>query len=133
MTQARLRKAKRLLEVQREMQRLEEGRVAALRARQGEIATEQEEIVAALNADEALQGLFVAATARRLKRLSEEETRVTQDVEQRTAALRTQAGRTRYAEKQAEACERELEAAAAKNDLLEIIERSVRAKDASLP
>lgn len=133
MTRARLYKTRRLLAVQREMQRLEEVRVAGLSRQQAELAAEQEELVAALNADEALQGLFIGAMARRLKSLNEAEMRIEKELEQRRAVLRVQAGRTKYAERKAVASEEQDARARAQKELLEVIERAVRPGDASLP
>lgn len=125
MTQDRLRKARRLLDVQRQMQRLEEMKVAETRQRQAEAVAQQEEIVAALNGADALQGLFVAQTARRLKSLSEEERRLELEVTRRMGLLRAQAGRTKVAERQLGAREEHAAKAKAQKELVEIIERIV--------
>jgi hypothetical protein len=133
MIEARMQKARRLLEVQKGLQRLEEAKIAGLRSRQAEVAVLQEELIGALNKDDGLQGLFVVAIVRRLKSLGEEATRLAEELERRSAVLRTHAGRAKWAERRSRVYEQELARARAQKELLELLERIIPPKDASLP
>lgn len=133
MTRARMQKAKRILDVQRGLKRLEEERVAGLRGRQSELAAMQEEIVSALNGDDRLQGLFTPVIVRRLQSLGEETARITEELERRSQSLRALATRTRFAERLVRTYERQHTRAVADKELLDIIERLARIDDASLP
>jgi hypothetical protein len=133
MIEARLQKARRLLEVQRGLQRLEEARIAALQGRRAEIAALQVELLDALNADEGPQGLLVVAIVRRLKNLDEEAARLAEELEIRSAALREHAGRAKFAERRSRTYEQQHARALADKELLEVLERLIRPKDASLP
>lgn len=126
MIEARMQKAQRLLKIQRDLQRLEEGKVAVLRGRQAELAALQEEILGALNDDHGLQGLYVNAIVRRLKSLSEESARVEEELESRSAALRAHAGRAKCAERRSRAYEQEHAKASARKELLDVIERCIK-------
>lgn len=133
MTAARLKKAQRLLKVQRDLQEIEERKVAGLRHRQAELADLREEMLRALSSDEGLQGLFVGAIVRRLKSLGEEATLIGDELERRSRALQAYASRTKFAERRAQTCEQEHAHEVARKELMEIIERFIRPENASLP
>lgn len=133
MIEQRMQKARRLLELNRSLQRLEEGRIAGLRSRQDELAALQEEIVNALNTEEGLQGLFVPMIVRRMKSLGDESARVAGEMERRLQTLQKLAGRTKIAERRSRSYEQELAKIRAEKELLDIIERLARPGDASLP
>jgi hypothetical protein len=130
---ARIRKAQRLLELQRGLQRIEEGKIAGLRSRQAELATLQEDLISALNADDGPQGLLVVAIVRRLKTLGEETSLLAEELERRYAVLRGHATRAKYAERRSRAYEEQHAKDRAQKELLEVIERAIRSEDASLP
>lgn len=133
MTQARMEKARRLLDLHKDLQRLEEQQVAALQSRQAELTAEQEHIVASLNSDAGPQALVMPLILHRLKTLSEESTRTADELERRASALRTIASRTKHAERLSRTYEQLHTRARAEKELLDIIERITRPKDASLP
>lgn len=133
MMRDRIRKAQRLLELQRELQRIEEARIAAVLARQAELAAIQDDLIAALNADEAPQGVLVAAIVRRLKNLGEEAVQLGEELERRYEALRTHASRAKVAERRSRSYEQQNARERAKNELLYVIERILHPADASLP
>lgn len=133
MVKSRLQKAKRLLDVQRSLQRLEEERVAGLKGRQSDLAARQEEVVGALSEDEGLQGLFTPVIVRRLKSLGEETVRVTEELERRSKSLLTLAARRKYAERLVRAYQQQHSRAVADKELIDVIERLLRVDDASLP
>jgi hypothetical protein len=123
MIEARLRKARRLLDLHRDLKRIEEQRVAGLRSRQAELAALQEETAASLNSDEGLRSLFLPVIVRRLQALGEESQGVAEELERRSRALRTLAGRTKFAERLSRTIEQEMAKALAQKELLEAIER----------
>lgn len=133
MVKSRLQKAKRLLDVQRSLQRLEEERVAGLKGRQSDLAAKQEEVVGALSEDEGLQGLFTPVIVRRLKSLGEEAVRVTEELERRSKSLLTLAARRKHAERLVRAYQQQHSRAVADKELIDAIERILHADDASLP
>jgi asparagine synthetase B (glutamine-hydrolysing) len=128
-----MRKAQRLHNVQKSLQRLEEDRISVLQSRQAELASLQEEIVGALNTDEAVQDLLVSAIVRRLKSLNEESMRLAAELERRYQALRTIAPRTKCAERLSNTYEQQHERALAEKELRDIIERIAHSEYASLP
>jgi hypothetical protein len=133
MMRDRLLKAQRLLELQRELQRIEEARIAAVLARQAELAAIQDDLIAALNADEAPQGVLVAAIVRRMKSLGEEAAQLGEELERRYEALRTHASRAKVAERRSRSYEEQHARERAKSELLDVIERILHPGDASLP
>ena len=133
MAETRLKRAKRLLEVQEQMKRLEEARVAGLQIRQSEIATLQEEMVTALNRDDSPSGLMVTAIVRRLKSLNEEVARNAEELKRRMAELQTHAGRAKWAERRFQDYEQQATRIRTQKELLDLIERIITPKDASLP
>jgi hypothetical protein len=132
MTEARMRKAQRLHNVQKSLQRLEEDRISLLQGRQAELASLQEQVVGALNSDGA-QDLLVSAVVRRLKSLSEESVRLAAELERRYQTLRTIAPRTKCAERLSNTYEQQHERALAEKELRDIIERIAHSEYASLP
>ena len=72
----RERKIKRILTLQRQLHRLSQWRLAELQRQEDIIQDKQRDLIGALNDDDRLQGLFVAAMAKRLSSLADDETRV---------------------------------------------------------
>jgi hypothetical protein len=133
MIEVRLKKARRLLELNTSLQRLEEQRIAGLRSRQAELAALQEEVAGSLNADDGLRGLFVPLIVRRLKSLGEESARLAEELERRSRALGVLARRTKHAERLSRTYEQQHARIRAEKELLDVIERIARPEDASLP
>ena len=73
MPEDRRRRMQRLLKVQEQLHRIEEWRLAEARQEHEAIVRDQEELIQSLNADGGLQGLFLDATSRRLKKLATRE------------------------------------------------------------
>lgn len=133
MIEARLKNARRLLDLHKGLQRLEEERITGLRSRQAELAALQGELCGSLNTDEGPQGLFVPVIVRRLKSLSEESVRVAEELERRSRALSVLASRTKCAERLSRTYEQRHARARAEKELLDVIERITRPEGASLP
>jgi hypothetical protein len=133
MIRARIRKAQRLLELQRGLQRIEEAKIAGLRSRQAELVALQEDLVNALNADEGPQGLLVVAIVRRLKNLGEEAARLGEELERRYETLRGHASRAKVAERRSRTYEEQHARDRAKKELLDVIDQIIRPGNARLP
>lgn len=133
MIKARLLKARRLLDLHKSLQRIEEECIAGLKSRQAELAAQQEEMIGSLSGNDGLHGAFMPVIVRRLKLLSEEATRIGEEIERRTRGLQALGARTKYAERMSRTYEQQQTKARAEKELLDIIERSARPDDASLP
>lgn len=118
-------KIHRILGVQQQLHRIEEWRLAELERTLSDIAASERDLIRALNEDDALQGLFLDATARRLRSLAEEAVRVGEEKAAQAERLLEQAARTVCAERLAEAVDREAAQAADKRELSDAIERFI--------
>lgn len=124
--------AERLLSVQRQMRRIEEAKLAELQSRLADIRGEQVSLVAAMNDDGALQGLFLDTMARRLKALAEQEDKVEVLVNRQALAVRAEATKEKAAEKLAERRGAEARTLEAQKELDDILELIAHPRDASL-
>jgi hypothetical protein len=120
---AHARKMHRILAVQQQLHRIEQWRLAALHMRLDELAADQEHLIAALNEDDALQGLFIDGMARRLQSLSEESSKTAQETQSQSVRLLEQAGRLICAERTAVAADLAGRRGNERKELLETIER----------
>jgi hypothetical protein len=118
-------KVHRILGVQQQLYRIEEWKLADLERALERLEASQQDLIRALNEDDALQGLFIDALARRLRSLSEEASRVGQDRDAQSARLLEHAARKACAERLAEAVDRQVARATDKKQLLDTIERFV--------
>jgi len=124
--------AQRLLSVQRQMRRIEEAKLGELQARLADIRGEQVSLVAAMNDDGALQGLFLDAMARRLKALAEQEDKIEVLANRQALAVRAEATKEKAAEKLSERRNAEARALEAQKQLDDILELLAHPRDASL-
>ena len=85
----------------------------------------QQELIRALNEDDALQGLFIDAMARRLASIAEQAARVGEEKTAQEQRLLEHAARKVCAERLAQAVDREVAQAADKRNLLDAIERFI--------
>ena len=120
---AQARKVHRILAVQQQLYRIEEWKLADLERTLERLEVSQREVIGALNEDDALQGLFLDAMARRLRSLGEEASRVGQQRDEQSARLLEHGARKVCAERLAETLDRQLARAADKTQLLDVIER----------
>ncbi len=119
------RKIHRILGVQQQLHRIEEWRLADLDRTLSHLAASEQDLIRALNEDDALQGLFIDATARRLTSLSEEAARVNEEKAAQAQRLMEHAVRKACAERLAAVVDREVARTADQRQLLEAIERFV--------
>jgi hypothetical protein len=120
---AQARKIHRILAVQQQLHRIEEWKLADLQRALEQLAASERGVIGALNEDDALQGLFIDAMARRLRSLAEEASRVGQQRDAQVARLLEHAARKICAERLAEAVDRHVVRATDKKELLDTIER----------
>lgn len=118
-------KIHRILGVQQQLHRIEEWRLADLDRTLRELAATEQDLIRALNEDEALQGLFIDATARRLASIAEQAARVGKEKTAQEQRLLEEAARKVCAERLAHAVDREVAQAADKRNLLDAIERFI--------
>ena len=118
----RAKKIERVLSVQKQMHRLAEWNVAALGRRKAELAASEIELVNALNADNALQGLFIEAMAHRLAALARETDKVN-DAHRKMARKLTEAGlKLKRTERMSAKLRRDLETALGKQDFADLLD-----------
>ncbi len=91
------------------------------------------EIISALNDNDALHGLFIDATARRLGTLAEAAERVTRKATDQSVRTTEHAVRVRASERLERAVAQELERELEGKELLDIIEQYLANKGTSLP
>lgn len=131
--QSRAKKIQRIVKAQAQLKLAEEWRLRGLQGRLAEIEAGERELLASLGTDNALHGLFLDATARRLRSVAEDAARTTEQRDQQSRQLLASATRLKSAERLSEAAEREAERDVEKKDLLDLIEQLVVRPDASLP
>ena len=100
--------------VQQQLYRIEEWKLADLERSLERLEASQRDVIGALNEDDALQGLFIDAMARRLRSLGEEASRVGQQRDEQSARLLEHGARKVCAERLAEAVDRQVAQAADK-------------------
>lgn len=129
----RLQKTKRLLKVQEQLYQIAEWELATLQRQATELRSAQETLIATLNDDEALHGLFVEARSRRLQALAVEEGRVNvAQVEQKRAAL-DRAMQVKRTERMVGSLSVEHRRTTEKKDYLMLLDSLTTTSGASLP
>lgn len=130
----RLDKVRRIKRLQGDLHKLAEWRLAQLAQRERGLAEQQEALVASLNDEDQLHGLFVAAMARRLKTLAGETERVRAMIEAQSGRVLDEAKRLKRADLMAGRVDSDDRREAEKRELLHLIEALAgRRRDASLP
>lgn len=129
----RLKRTRRFLGVLMQLQRLEEQKKIELQRKQRELEMSQEEVIRALNKDDALHGLFIDQTSRLLKRLSQEARRVEDARERQSQKILDRAAKVKTAERLEEKLDYHVARVRKEEELRDIIERYVGRKSASLP
>jgi hypothetical protein len=96
---ARTQRAQRMQKVQAQLHRIDEYKMADLERQKAELEQDQQALIAALNSDGALRGLFADAIARRLSRLGQEAGQIGLEMEAQTLKLLEQTVRVICAER----------------------------------
>ena len=129
----RLQTLARIVEVKEHQRRAAEWRLARLRKEELNVLEDQRSVIAALNADQPLHGLFVETMARHLRAASEKLDVVRKSIELRAAELETQTGQLKQAERLLRDAARQHNRSAEWKELADVIDASVARGDASLP
>jgi hypothetical protein len=104
-----------------------------LQGQEAAIQDKQRDLIGALNGDDRLQGLFVAAMAKRLTSLAGEEAKVAGLKKAQSEDVWAHARRVRQSERQVDAATLARRRGTEKKELDEIVERMATRPDASFP
>jgi hypothetical protein len=126
-------KARRILVALEQLHRVEQWKMAELEQRLAELENAQVELIGALNDSNALHGLFIDATARRLSTTAEEAERVARAKEAQALRLKEHAARVKISERLTLGHEQEAVREQEAKELLDIVEQTVNGKPTSLP
>jgi hypothetical protein len=129
----RLDSITRVLDAQRQLHRAAEWQLARLQRQEAELEEDQRSLIAALNDDNALQGLFIEATAKRMRAVARKIDATKEAKAQQAREVAAQASRVKRAERLAETVEREHRRDEERRDLAEVIEQALAHRRASLP
>ena len=123
----REQRTRRVLALQEQLHRVEHWKLLDLQRRVAELDSQRRELIAALNDSDALQGLFLDATARRLMSIAREADAVGREERLQIARVREHAVRVACAERLSEAVAGQAARADEKRALREVIDRLVGA------
>jgi hypothetical protein len=123
----RAQRTRRVLALQEQLHRVEHWKLLDLQRRVAELDTQRRELIAALNDSDALQGLFLDATARRLMSIAREADEVGREERLQIARVGEHAVRVACAERLSEAVAGQAARAEEKQALREVIDRLVGA------
>jgi hypothetical protein len=133
MDRRRLKKIERILAVQERLHEIAEWRLARTTQEQSELKASEVALVSALNEHDALQGLFVDAMAKRLKKLAIEAERLEQRRAEEARILFEEGLRLKRTERMTGRLRREYREGVGKRGFADLIDTLVRNGDASLP
>lgn len=129
----RVDRANRIVRLQHQLRRVEEARLREIEHALAENEAAQRDLMEALNEDQALRGLFLAAAARRLRALSIEADAMTREKELQAARLKERSVQVRGAERLAQSAEREEQREASRRELAGVVEQAVARTATRLP
>ena len=128
----RSQSAKRMLEVQKHLHSIEELKYLRLKQQIDTCETEQRELTEALSSEDALHGLFLDMSVRRIQALKQEEIRLMPLLQKQARVLVEHGGRIKNTERLVEELEYEERRADERSDLEEILEVMLAKGSASL-
>ena len=128
----RARAAERIVNVQKQLHRIEEIKYAQIQQKLVQAETDQLELTRALSEDEALHGLFVDMTVRRLTALRQTAARLGAELEEQAKALIEHGGRLKNAERLRDDLGVEVRRVDERKELERILEVTLIRGDASL-
>jgi hypothetical protein len=128
----RARAAERIVNVQKQLHRIEELKYAQIQQKLVQAETDQLELTRALSEDEALHGLFVDMTVRRLVALRQVAARLGVELEEQAKALIEHGGRLKNAERLRDDLSVEVRRVDERKELERILEVTLATGDASL-
>jgi hypothetical protein len=129
----RLAKLARIVEVKEHQRRSAEWRVGRLRQQESVVLEDQRTLIAALNEDQPLHGLFVETMARHLGALSQRLDALRQAQALQVAELEGQTSQLRQAERMMLDVTRRQSRADEWKELSDVIDAALARDDASLP
>jgi hypothetical protein len=129
----RLAKLARIVEVKEHQRRSAEWRLGRLRQEETAVIGDQRDIIAALNQDQPLHGLFVETMAKHLGVLSHKLEQLREAQARQTVELKTHTGQLRQADRMLTDASRKKARADEWKELSEIIDAALARDDASLP
>lgn len=115
-------KTKRIVAVQKQLQRIEDWKMVELQRRLNELETSQEDTIRALSEEEIMRGELVELAVRRLRSLVRETGEVGREKDAQAARLLDQTGKLKLAERLQGAAAREDARVAGQKQLADIIE-----------
>jgi hypothetical protein len=128
----RSQNAKRMLEVQKHLHSIEELKYLRLKQQIDKCETEQRELTEALSSEDALHGLFLDMSVRRIKALKQEEIRLMPLLQKQARVLVDHGGRIKNTERLVKELEYEERRDEERSDLEEILEVMLAKRSASL-
>jgi hypothetical protein len=114
-----------MLALQEQLLRVERWRLLDLQRRASELETERRELIAALNENDALQGLFLDTTARRLVSIAQQVDEVRRQERAQLVRVGEHATRVACAERLSEKVDRQAARESESRDLREVVDRLV--------
>lgn len=132
-TARRASRSRNILAVQRQLQRVEEQRLAEIKRRVNSLAELETELIELLNTEDTMRGLLTFTGVRRLSMVQSEMGRVEEKRQVQSERLITQTSRMKLAEKLNAEAEADVRKERDQQDLSEAIERFLRKDNASLP
>ncbi len=131
--QKKAEKAARILAAQEQLHRIEQWKMSDIERRLADLEAMQVELISALNDTNALHGLFIDTTARRLSSIAEEAERVGREKAVQALKVKEHATRVKICERIAVERAQEFEREKEGKELLDIVEQFVGRKGTSLP
>jgi hypothetical protein len=132
MKKDRSKAAKRMLEVQKHLHSIEELKYLRLKQHIDKCEAEQRELTEALSTEDALHGLFLDMSVKRIHALKLEESRLMPLLQRQARVLVDHGGRVKNTERLVEELAYEERRAEERSDLDEIIEVMLARRSASL-
>jgi hypothetical protein len=126
-------KVRRILAAEEQLHRMEQWKLAELERWVAELEAAQIELIDALNDTNALHGLFIDTTARRLSSMAEEAERVGRQRDVQSLKLKEHAARVKICARLVREHQLEFERAKEGKALLDLVEQFVGRRRTSLP
>lgn len=128
----RAKSAERIVGVQKQLHRIEEIKYAQIQQKLARAEQDQLELTQALSEDDALHGMFVDVTVRRLIGLRQAAARLSEELREQAKALIEHGGRLKNAERLKEDLDVEIRRLDERKELDRILEVTLARDDASL-
>lgn len=133
MKKKQVEKTRRILAAEQQLHRIEQWKLAEVERRLADLEAMQIELIGALNDTNALHGLFIDNTARRLGSITVEAERIGRERDEQALKLKAHATRVKVCERLALEHGQDFEREKEGKELLDIVEQFVGRKRASLP